>query len=198
MVCGRFWVQRIVPLSVSGGRSGSSRKARGGLRAAEGEMSPDKRWHEWRRWHEQGGFLHCLLVCPSPNSYLISLHFPLAGCEDRPELIFKPQCSRQNGPLVTAAAPFGNMRRTLIAASQGANISPFFLLEAVKTNFCIYPFLCRPNCFPSRWCLGNFLTKHIASLEKTLVILCRIVMLWIGFLVCNNPASLESYRCRGF
>lgn len=32
-----------------GGRSGSSRKARGGLQAAEGEMSPDERWHEWRR-----------------------------------------------------------------------------------------------------------------------------------------------------
>ncbi|TNN75087.1 Protocadherin-16 [Liparis tanakae] len=31
------------------GRSGSSRKRRGGLQAAEGEMSPDKRWHEGRR-----------------------------------------------------------------------------------------------------------------------------------------------------
>lgn len=39
-------LRRIVPLSVSGGRSGSSRKARGGLQAAEEEMSPDKCWHE--------------------------------------------------------------------------------------------------------------------------------------------------------
>lgn len=39
----------MVLLSASGGCSGSSRKARAGLQAADGEMSSDKSEGEWRR-----------------------------------------------------------------------------------------------------------------------------------------------------
>lgn len=132
-------------------------------------------------------------LSPIQNSYLIPLHISLAGCEGRPDLIFKPAspmfmtewsaCHRWSPP--------SNMRQTLIAARDGGNSLPFILSLSCNTNFRIHQCLRHPKCFLSQQSLGNFLTQHITS----------PFMPWLGFLVCNSIISLivfslDNYRCR--
>lgn len=174
---------RIFPLSVLGGRSGSDRKARGGLRADEGEMRPDKCWLEWRRWHEQGGFLVCPLVCPSPNSYLISLHISLAGCEDRPDLIFKPASPifMTEWTACLCWSRLSNTRQPLIARG-GTNIFSCFASHSAS---------CLSDVLATFWLNTSLPLKnqwHFVGL----------LTLWVGFLVCNKNMSRLNYRCMVF
>lgn len=77
------------------------------------------------------GFLVCPSVCPSLNSYLILLHFSLARCEDKPDLISKPASPMLKTEWATChrCSSLGNMRPTEIVASEGANLFPPFFLS---------------------------------------------------------------------
>lgn len=82
-------------------------------------MSPDKRWLGWRRRLEQGGFLVCPAAWPSPNPYLISLHFSLAGCGDTVGGTRRPCAIREESRMR------GSRRAALVglAAESGAFIT---------------------------------------------------------------------------
>ena len=103
-----------------------------GERGSPGSWGGNEPWQAlaWAAEVTQVGGLPRVSVGLSPiqNSYLITLHISLAGCEGRPDLIFKPAspmfmtewsaCHRWSPP--------SNMRQTLIAEREGGNILPFF------------------------------------------------------------------------